>query len=125
MAGYLFDWTRTPPETDDPAWAGRLRAGTHNTVVLNGEDMGGHVLRFRTGPDGWVERHKLNEDGHPYCETYVLETGEVPDPQPTWQVKVPQPDGTWKNKYGERIATEVLRGNVEYVNTEHPAAVTA
>lgn len=52
---YYFDWTKDPPYTDDPRYAGILAYGKHNRVYLDGVDIG-DAMRFRTGSDGFIER---------------------------------------------------------------------
>lgn len=62
--GHLFDFTADAPYTSDPRYAGRLKTGPHNKVMLNGKDVGGRVTQFMTGKAGWVERLKEDEDGN-------------------------------------------------------------
>lgn len=117
--GFLFDWSTDTPATDDPAWDGRLTRGGHNRVLLDGREVAGEIRRFQTGPDGWVELVKRRADGSPVTEVYLLSTGQTvyADAKAAgvlWQAKEPRPDGTWADKYGERLALEVLTGVVEY-----------
>lgn len=51
---YLFDFTCDPPVTDHPLYEKTLAYGDHQDVYCDGVKMG-KVLRFKTGPDGWVE----------------------------------------------------------------------
>lgn len=52
---FFFDWTKNPPYTTDPRYRGKLEAGLHNRVFVDGVDIG-KCLRFETGKMGWVER---------------------------------------------------------------------
>lgn len=74
---YTYDWSVTPPHTDDPKWAGKLRRGKHNHAFCDGVEITGSVVAYRTGKDGFVERFKRDAKGnmliHPQIKCIVRE----------------------------------------------------
>ena len=59
--GYMFDWTSDPPITNDPAYTQKLKYGKHNHVYCDDIEIQ-RVIRFFTGPQGWVERYSTDTD---------------------------------------------------------------
>lgn len=52
--GYIFDFTGSCPITDHPDYEDKITFGSHQDVYCDGVKMD-KVLRFKTGPNGWVE----------------------------------------------------------------------
>lgn len=58
--------------TTNPKHEGKLTRGPHNHVYCDGVDAGLNIVRFQTGPAGWVEYVETDDggwvkgpDGHP------------------------------------------------------------
>jgi hypothetical protein len=137
--GHLFEWSscRGGPSTTDPRWRGKLRHGKHNRVLVDGVDAGA-AIRFKTGPDGWVERFAKGPDGTFVHRLYDRWNGDrlaaegrrggwaaaAPEYEGArflWQLKSPDrvgADGELVPRWREEIVVEVLRGNVVYAPRE-------
>lgn len=59
---HLFDWYI--PCTTDPQHKDTLTWGYHNVVYLDGVQFPFGCKRFLTGPNGWIEVDRKDQDGN-------------------------------------------------------------
>jgi hypothetical protein len=125
---HLFDWSsRLGPFTTHPAYAGKLKTGSHNHLFLDGEELDYEKyapFRFQTGPEGWVECRLYKKSGG--FQTHLIDTWDgdkvlsLDDPNcPKYQERRPGPtSGSVEERYREEILTVTLRGFVAFMAVE-------